>query len=583
MSESTTPIAEPRQLASPASLEQIMNAVGATVSPRSSADVPKSTPGWDSQPQVSDVNPNSGSVAASPIAEATQSAWTAVANAASAVPPVQPQTVQTPSTQTPSTWGEYQQPRTQPEPPAPSVVDNLEAEPNVPTSIATEAPTVVPRTQPSTPTSTADLSNTAAQTTVRRKPATVSSRGGYKKRNPTERSKPTDTLAATVMIIDDEPCNVLVVRRYLEQAGYQNVRTTSESVTAFRTIQECEPDLILLDLNMPHVSGLDILKMRQCDRAVQFVPVLVMTASTDAETKQKALQLGATDFLPKPLDPNDLLPRVNNALTTKAFHDQLSQQNERLEEEVHRRTAELEKSRREVLHCLARAGEYRDDDTGHHVLRVGKYAAIIGKALGFNPERVELLELAAQLHDIGKIAVPDAILHKPGKLDTAEYDLMKHHCAFGKRIIHPYTANETRLLRNHASLGDRLLRIGSSPLLILAARIAQTHHERWDGSGYPLGLAGGDIPIEGRITAVADVFDALSSKRPYKDAFPRKKCFQILEEGRGNHFDPEVLDAFFSSIEAIIQVQIEYMDSPPEVDMSAYVPKDEPENGHSCD
>lgn len=552
MSESTTPIAEPRQSANSASLEQIMNAVGATVSPRPLADVPTNTDVWSSQPTEVPANNAWGS---QPAADAES------ANA----------TVHSPAVNPAATWGDTQHVTNQFESPPP---ENLNAEPNC-QSAGAEAPPASVHSQPQTSTAKPTVS---AQTTVRRKPATVNTRSAsaIKKRSPTVTSKSDNPLAATVMIIDDEPCNVLVVRRYLEQAGYQNVRTTSESVTAFRTIQECEPDLILLDLKMPHVSGLDILKMRQCDRAVQFIPVLVMTAATDAETKQNALQLGATDFLPKPLDPNDLLPRVNNALTTKAFHDQLSQQNERLEEEVNRRTAELEKSRREVLHCLARAGEYRDDDTGHHVLRVGKYAAIIGKALGFNPERVELLELAAQLHDIGKIAVPDAILHKPGKLDKAEYDLMKHHCAFGKRIIHPYTANETRLLRNHASLGDRLLRIGSSPLLILAARIAQTHHERWDGSGYPLGLAGGDIPIEGRITAVADVFDALSSKRPYKEAFPRKKCFKILEEGRGNHFDPEVLDAFFSSIEAIIQVQIEYMDSPPDVDMSEYVPADEP-------
>jgi putative two-component system response regulator len=233
---------------------------------------------------------------------------------------------------------------------------------------------------------------------------------------------------------------------------------------------------------------------------------------------------------------------------------------ETLESEVRKRTAEVVASRKEVIHCLARAAEYRDDNTGRHVARVGRYVGIIAEALGYSPAEVDDLELAAQLHDLGKIGIPDAILNAPGKLDPEMFAMMQRHAAFGKRILFPLGEPEAQNLRRHSDLGASLLQISSSPILTLAARIAQTHHERWDGSGYPLGLAGEDIPIEGRITAVADVFDALSSPRSYKAAFPREKCFAILREGSGTHFDPKILDAFFSKSDAIVRTQLEFMD-----------------------
>jgi putative two-component system response regulator len=247
-------------------------------------------------------------------------------------------------------------------------------------------------------------------------------------------------------------------------------------------------------------------------------------------------------------------------LISKHYQDRLAASKDELEEQVRVRTAELEASRAEMLHCLARAAEFRDDNTGQHVLRVGRYAGIIAGGLGFDKARVEMIELAAQLHDIGKIGVPDAVLHKPGKLDDAEYEIMQRHCATAISIMVPLSREESKLYQAHARFGGDLLNAQSSPLLDLAATIAQTHHERWDGSGYPLGLAGEDIPLPGRITAVADVYDALSSRRSYKKPFPREKCFGILEEGRGTHFDPKVLDAFFSRAEDIVRVQMQHMD-----------------------
>ena len=368
------------------------------------------------------------------------------------------------------------------------------------------------------------------------------------------------TRGANIAIVDDEPGNVAVVRKHLQRAGYSRFTPTTDSAEAVPLIRERRPDLVLLDINMPRVSGLDILHVMAMDPELAKTPVLIMTGSGDAEMKRICLELGAVDFLTKPLQPLDLIPRVRNTLTTKLSLDRLARQAAHLEEEVRSRTEELARSREEIVHCLARAAEHRDDDTGHHVLRVGRYVGVIAQNMGFPQAQIEVLELAAQLHDIGKIGVPDAILFKPGKLDDQEYALIRQHCAVGKQIIKPLSADETRVLRSHSRLGAGLLHVPSSPLLMIAAKIAQTHHEWWDGSGYPLKLQGTDIPIEGRMTAVADVFDALSSKRPYKDAFPREKCFRILEEGRGTQFDPNVLDAFFAGAEEIIEVQLELMD-----------------------
>jgi putative two-component system response regulator len=289
-----------------------------------------------------------------------------------------------------------------------------------------------------------------------------------------------------------------------------------------------------------------------------LVPAIVLTASNDPEVKLKALRLGASDFLAKPVDPSELMLRVQNVLAVKAYQDHLADYSVQLEKQVMARTQELVRSRQEAIHCLARAGEYRDDDTGHHVTRVGRYARLIAEELGLDSERLDLIEQAAQLHDIGKIGIPDAILHKPGKLDPQEFDLMRTHCNVGRKIIDPLSHEESIRLTSHTSVGMQILGSTSSPVLKLAAVIAASHHEKWDGNGYPAGIAGTDIPIEGRIVAVADVFDALSSSRPYKDAFPIEKCLQILIDGRGTHFDPDVLDAFIRRREEAISIRTEY-------------------------
>ena len=368
------------------------------------------------------------------------------------------------------------------------------------------------------------------------------------------------TRDACIAIIDDEPLTVALVRKYLATGGYTNFVSTSDPTEALTLIARAQPDVVLLDVMMPFVSGLDILHAIASDETQQGPRVLMMTASSEARVREVCLSLGAADFLAKPIEPTEMVTRVRNTLVQKTTQDELANQNARLEDEVARRTAELVRSREEVVHCLARAAERRDDDTGHHVLRVGRYVSVIARRLGLSDEHAKLLELAAQLHDVGKIGIADDILFKPGRLDEQQIDMMRRHCALGRQIIHPLSLEEKQAMRTHPRLGSELLTARRSPLLSLASRIAQTHHERWDGTGYPLGLAGEDIPLEGRMTAVADVFDALASRRPYKEPFPREKCFAILEEGRGSHFCPRCLDAFFEARDEIVAIQIELMD-----------------------
>ena len=363
-----------------------------------------------------------------------------------------------------------------------------------------------------------------------------------------------------VAIIDDEPINIDLLELYLADSGYQQFQPITDSREAIDRLRSEPPDVVLLDLMMPHVSGFDILEIMRSDPHLKLLPVIILTAASNPESKLRALELGVSDFLSKPVDPSELLLRLRNTLASKALQDHLADYSAKLERDIAKRTAELEASRQEAIHCLARAAEYRDDDTGKHVVRVGRYVAILAAQLGFSRTRIALLEQASQLHDVGKIGIPDAVLLKRGKLDSAEFDMIKEHCKFGRKIIEPMSDTEWSELRTRTNAGQDITSIGSSPIMRLAAIIAETHHEKWDGSGYPHGLAGEDIPIEGRITAVADVFDALSSSRPYKHAFPLQECIQIMEDGRGKHFDPRVLTALFDSLETILRVQAEFAD-----------------------
>lgn len=361
---------------------------------------------------------------------------------------------------------------------------------------------------------------------------------------------------STVMVVDDEFVNVKVVRKYLKDAGYENFVTTNDSREALNLVRQQRPDVVILDVMMPHVDGLQILTAIRRDADLRHIPVLILTASDDTQTKLDALQLGATDFLRKPVDPTELVVRVRNVLIVKRHLDQLADHSAQLEKEVQKRTQELADSRTEVIHALACAGEQRDQETGNHVIRVARFAGILANELGLEKEQVELLEQVAVLHDVGKIGIPDSILLKPGKLDDVEFAIMQKHCEYGMNILMGVACKTHELTKSNN--GQR--RLSRSPILRMAATIAISHHEKWDGTGYPSGLKGEAIPIEGRICAVADVFDALSTRRPYKPAFPWERCCEILERGRGTHFDPRVLDAFFARQADIREVQRKYWD-----------------------
>ena len=309
----------------------------------------------------------------------------------------------------------------------------------------------------------------------------------------------------------------------LKRAGYIYCASTTDARQAVPMYIELQPDLVLLDLMMPYMDGFEIIeRLKHLIPAGSYVPVLVLTADITAETKQKALALGAKDFLTKPFDPTEVLLRIKNLLETRRLHLQIQRQNYQLEDKVRERTQELEESQIEILDRLAHAAEYRDDDTGEHIKRVGLICAHIAAALRLPEKSLELIRLASPLHDVGKIAIPDSILLKPGKLTPEEFAVVK----------------------THTTIGSRLLANGRSDLIKMAEIIALTHHERWDGTGYPQGLAGEAIPIEGRITSVADVFDALTHKRPYKPAWPTEEAIAEIKKQAGRQFDPTVTDAF---------------------------------------
>lgn len=363
-----------------------------------------------------------------------------------------------------------------------------------------------------------------------------------------------EVINSKVMIVDDEPLNVRVLRKYLETVGFTKFITTSDALEALPILEEERPDILLLDIMMPGISGLDILEIVREHSKLKYLPVIILTAASDPDTKLQALSRGATEFLGKPVEHAELALRVRNALVAKGHQDRLSNYSSYLKQQVNNRTAELRASQQEVVNCLARAADYRDGTTGRHVIRVGLYAEIVARQMGCPEHVADLIREAAKLHDVGKIGIPDSILLKPGKLDPTEQKHMQQHCSFGRNIIEQLP--DRRLSTGTASIEGNV----ASPILRLAASVAYSHHEKWDGTGYPLGLKGAQIPIEGRITAISDVFDALSTKRPYKSAFDIQKCYSILEEGRGTHFDPEVLDAFFSAIDQIMDVHEHYAD-----------------------
>jgi putative two-component system response regulator len=332
---------------------------------------------------------------------------------------------------------------------------------------------------------------------------------------------------AQVLVVDDEPANVALIEQMLVRNGFTEVRTITDPRRFREVFLDQHPDIVLLDLHMPHVNGIELLRQIRALRAPdEYLPVLVLSADVTSKARIDALSAGAVDFLTKPLDTTEIGLRVLNYLDARRLHLRLEGHRRELDEQVKERTAELEQAHFATLRRLNLVSEYRDDVTNEHTRRVGVAAARLTGLAGGPPDLQVLIEHAAPLHDLGKVGVPDAVLLKPGRLTPEEFEVIRTHPTIGAQII-----------------GDT-----NSDVLNLARVIAQTHHERWNGEGYPSGLRREEIPLPGRIVAVCDVFDALTHERPYKRAWTVDEAVAELQTQRGAFFDPDLVDLFVGGV-----------------------------------
>jgi putative two-component system response regulator len=355
--------------------------------------------------------------------------------------------------------------------------------------------------------------------------------------------------SARILVIDDDLANLNVLMRTLQRAGFRNLHGVLEGKRILTALVDFQPDVVLLDLHMPGTDGIEVLlDIKAVLGRRNYMPVLVLTGDSSSEVRDAALAAGARDFLTKPYDAGEVILRVRNLIETRLLHVELQRQNAALSERFESRTEELEAAKLEILERLARAADFRDESSYGHTTRVGELAARIAAQMGLTNAEIDQIRVAARLHDIGKIGVSDSILMKPGRLAPAEFLAQEKHTVIGANILS----------------GSRF------PILRLAEDIALTHHECWDGTGYPRGLRQEEIPLCGRIVAVADVFDALTHTRVYKSAWRLSDAVDEIRHQRGKKFDPAVVDAFLA-------IASEYVDTgdlearQPDIELSATV------------
>jgi putative two-component system response regulator len=342
----------------------------------------------------------------------------------------------------------------------------------------------------------------------------------------------------TVVLVDDDLLGLDLLDHLISGLIGARIMPFSNPLDALAWCRSNVPDVVILDYQMPEMNGIELLRALRTAVFTRAVPIMMLTAVDDRSVRQEALELGANDFLNKPIDAVEVRTRIRNMLAIRHGQRALQERSAWLAREVDAATAEISAREQETILRLTKAAEYRDWETGAHVMRVAQYSRLIAGHLGRRPAEQDLLFLAAPMHDIGKIGVPDHILLKPGRLDDQEFSVMKQHTVIGGQIL-----GESR-----------------STLLQLAAEVAVSHHERFDGSGYPRGISGAAIPIGGRIVAVADVYDALTSERPYKRPWQPEAAMAFLSSNRGSQFDPACVDAFLQDQAAIAAVRVEYAD-----------------------
>lgn len=346
-------------------------------------------------------------------------------------------------------------------------------------------------------------------------------------------------LDVKILIIDDQKLHSSFLEKVLAQEGYTNIRCVNDPLKALSAIHDFEPDAVILDLIMPQVDGFQILEKLNEFRKGHYLPILALSSERSADIRLRALQSGATDFLNKPFENPELLIRLRNIIEMRLLHLQVEEHNRNLEGKVLERTQELRESQLDIIRRLAQAAEFRDNDTGLHIIRMSQYCAKFSEILGMSREEAELILNAAPLHDVGKIGIPDSILLKPGKLTVEEFEIMK----------------------THTTIGGKLLSRGQSPVMKMAREIALTHHEKWDGSGYPNQLKGDSIPLVGQICSVCDVFDALTSQRPYKEAWTVEEAAAEMKRMKEGHFNPSLADAFLEALPEFVKIKEKYAEN----------------------
>lgn len=360
----------------------------------------------------------------------------------------------------------------------------------------------------------------------------------------------------SVLIVDDTPENLVLLHNLLKGRYHTKVANNGERALAVATTTPV-PDLILLDVDMPGMSGFDVCQRLKNDARTVHIPVIFLTARAEVEDEQRGFDAGGVDYVVKPISPPVVLARVRTHLKLKAMADFLKDKNTFLKTEVEARTRDVQLIQDVTIMAMASLAETRDNETGNHIRRTQHYVRALARKLKTHPrfrsaldnETIELLFKSAPLHDIGKVGIPDRILLKPGKLTAEEFEIMKTHTTLGHDAI---------------QAAEKLLDTPSS-FLRFAREIAHYHQEKWDGTGYPEGLAGDRIPISARLMALADVYDALISKRVYKPAFPHVKAVEIIREGRGTHFDPDVTDAFIAIADAFQGIAGRFTDTDDEI------------------